>query len=122
LDIDDGLSLRQALAQLRVLLLQFTDARVPRCRRLGLGSALVRRQRRQGAGLALAPPGGQVRGVQPLAAQQGADLAGLAAVGLLKDAQLVLGAEVTALRPLLDLRIGERIGGRLRRPCSRSGS
>src|SRR5271157_928346 len=47
--------------------------------------------------LALLPPGAQVRRVQPLAAQQGAELAGLgAAIGLAKNATLVLGGEMSS--------------------------
>jgi hypothetical protein len=65
----------------------------------GLRSALGRRQRTEGTGLALPAPVGQGRGVDTLATQDGADAAGLSgAIGIGKDAQLVLRGEAPATR------------------------
>jgi hypothetical protein len=85
LDLDDGLRLGQALAQLLVLPLQGLQALRLRIAHLGLAPALTRPQGREVL---------QVRGVQPLTTQQGAHLAGLTALGLGKDVQLVLGREL----------------------------
>ena len=52
---------------------------------LGLGPALLRRERIDRAALISAPPGSKVRGVQALAPQQRARLAGLRASGSLRD-------------------------------------
>jgi hypothetical protein len=80
---------------------------------------LARCQGRQCPRLLLPPPGRQVRGVQPFPAQQGAEIARLAAIGLPQDLQLVLGAEAPTLRALHHLRVrGGR--GRPRRAGSRS--
>ena len=67
------------------------------CQRVGFGglrSALGRRQRVEGAGVALPAPVGEGGRVETLAAQDGADATGLSgAIGLGQDAQLVLRGE-----------------------------
>ena len=69
------------------------------------------------AGLPLATPGDQMRGVKIFAAQQGADSAGLCGGGasLGQDALLVLGREGSALGVSDNLRLRSRCGGRLGR-------
>ena len=53
----------------------------------------------EGPGVALPPPVGEGRGVDPLAAQNGADTAGFSgAIGIGEDAQLVLRRERPATR------------------------
>jgi hypothetical protein len=74
---------------------------------IGLGSALLRRQRGQIGRLALASPCAQGRRVHAFATHQRADLAGLgAAVGRLHDAALFAAGELPATRTWNDLRIG----------------
>ncbi len=111
MELDDGLGLDQALAQSLVLPLQLRYPRGLGIDCVPLTAVLAWRQPRQGPGLALAPPGSQVRGVQALTAQQGADLPVLAAVGLLQHPQLLLGRRPPA-SGLLD-HFG--VGGRRRR-------
>lgn len=111
MELDDGLGLDQALAQSLVLPLQLRYPRGLGIDCVPLTAVLAWRQPRQCPGLALAPPGSQVRGVQALTAQQGADLPGLAAVGLLQHPQLFLGRRPPA-SGLLD-HFG--VGGRRRR-------
>jgi len=60
----------------------------------------------EGSPLPLAAPVHQVGGVQPLPAEQGADLTRLGGpVGLFEDPQLVLGGELPPLGLLGDLRV-----------------
>ena len=60
--------------------------------------------------VALLPPRAQVRRVQALAAQQGAELAGLgAAIGLAENAKLVLRGEPSPHGLLRDGRVGDRL-------------
>lgn len=113
MDIDDGLSLGQAAAQLRVLAFELKQACLPGDGHLGLAPALARRQRLERADLALAAPIAQMRGVQAFTTQQRPKLTGRAAIGLLKDLELVLSAEAPAFRPRHRLGVG---GGR-RRPA-----
>ena len=96
--------LRQPLGEALVLPPQPLDLDPGRVGRLG---AALARQGLERSGLALAAPIDQVRGVQPLAAQQRADLARLGAgVGLTQDRELVLGAEAPPLGLLGHLGIG----------------
>jgi hypothetical protein len=67
----------------------------------GLAAALARNQRAEGTGVALPAPVGEGRGVDALAAQNGADATGFrGAIGLGKNAQLVLGGECPAARTI----------------------
>ena len=60
----------------------------------------------EGALVALATPGEGVGGVEALAAEQGAELAGVAQrIGFLEDLEPVLRGELPALSPLDDFRI-----------------
>ena len=77
MNIDNGLGLDKPMAQPFVLPLKFRHALCLAVLGIGLVAALARCQTRQGAGFALAPPRGQMRGVQSFTPQQGADLAGL---------------------------------------------
>ena len=119
LDVDDGLGLEQALAQLRVLPLQHLlswDIRRER-----LTAALAGGQSRQGTRLALAPPTGQVGGIQPLATQQRAELARFAAVGLLQHRQLILRRKAAPTSLWDDLRVRCDWHGGGRRDSARAG-
>jgi hypothetical protein len=116
LNIDDDLGFTQLLGQALVLtaeLLHLLFLWIP----FGFGAALVRGQALENAGLPLAAPGDQVRGVKALAALQGADGAGLCGSGvrLSQDAQLVFGGERSALGAGDKLRVRSRQGGRLGR-------
>ena len=105
LDLDDRLGLLQLPLQPRVLTLQLLHPRIH-----GLAAsarASARSQPGQRPLLPLAAPRRQVRGVQPLAPQQRADLAGrLARVRLPQDPQLVLRAEAPTLRLRRHLGVG----------------
>ena len=82
----------------------------------GLGAALFGRERIELSLRALPLPGGQVRRVETLAAQQGAD--GAAVVrgsGLVEDGAFVLGGKKAANWPGSHLRIGSRRAGGRRR-------
>lgn len=96
MDVDDGLGLHQALAQALALALQDGNALGLRVRDRRLGTAFSRGQSRQDARLALLAPGGQVRRIQPLTAQQGAQLARCTGIGLGQDPLLVGGREAAA--------------------------
>jgi hypothetical protein len=106
LDLDEGLGLEQALAQPLHLALQLDDPSALGNERRQFTTVLARRQLCQGTGLALAPPSGRVRGVRALTVQQGADLPGLAAVGLRQYPQLVLGRKPPAAGLLCYLGVG----------------
>src|ERR1017187_1783202 len=75
---------------------------------LGLGAALLWCQGMQDSGGAFLPPGHQVRGVQALAPEQGADATSriLGSVGLRQNPLLVLGRKATALGAGNDLGVG----------------
>src|SRR5512133_282310 len=104
LDLDDLLRLRQALGEGLVCPPQPLDLDPGWVGRLG---AALARQGLERSGLALAAPVDQVRGVQPLAAQQRADLARFGTgVGLAQDGELVLGAEAPPPGLLRHLGIG----------------
>jgi hypothetical protein len=75
----------------------------------------VRGQALEDAGLPLATPGDQVRGVEALAAQQGSEGAGVGGggIGLRQDAPFVLGGEGPAPGVGDNLRVGPGRGGQL---------
>src|SRR5664279_5699355 len=90
LDIDNNRGFTQLLGQALILpaeLLHFLFLWVA----FGLGAALVRGQALENAGLPFATPGDQVRGIESVAALQGADGAGLcgSSVRLSQEAQFV---------------------------------
>src|ERR1035437_2495111 len=109
LNVDDDLGLLQFLLHLQqfgfqfaVLLGQGVAGRLP---------AALLGQSAQGARFAQPPPLDQVGLVQPLAPQQSADRARIGGgVGLLDDAQLVLGGELATLGFGRDFEIGSRRG------------
>ena len=99
MDTYDGLGTRQPQRQTGIVLLEQDHFGGERVRFDGLRAAPGRRQRAEGPGVALPPPVGESRGVDPLAAQNGADAAGLSgAIGIGEDAQLVLRGEGPAAR------------------------
>jgi hypothetical protein len=75
LNINDNRRLAQFLNESLILpaeFLHFLFLRIP----FGLGTALLRSQTLENAGLPLTPPSDEVRGVKTFAALQGADRAG----------------------------------------------
>lgn len=122
MDVNHGLGLQQALAQPRVFPLQRGHLLPVDIRYRRRTTALARRQPRQGTRLALASPAGQVRGIQPLTTQQGAELARFAAVSLLQHLPLVLGRNAAPTGLLDDLRVRcDRHGGGRRRGARAGG-
>jgi hypothetical protein len=114
LNLNDNLGFAQFLGQALVLPAEFLDLFLqPTAFRLG--AALVRGQALENAGLALATPGDQVRGVQAFAAQKGADGAGVCGggVGLSQDALFEFGREGPAPGVGDNLRVRSGRGGRL---------
>jgi hypothetical protein len=108
LHVDDELGLFEAAAQTGIL---FPQALVFLRQRIGCGlaSALLGSQGIEFPLLLLAAPGCQVGRIQPLAAEQGADGAVVAArLGLRHYRTLVLGSELPALGLLRNLRVGDR--------------
>ena len=78
---------------------------------LGFGTALVRCEPLQNAGVPFAPPGGEQRRIQSFAPQQRTDAArAFGLIGLGKDELLVLGGEAAALGVGHDLGIGAGLG------------
>ena len=112
MNIDDDLGFTQFLGQALVVPAEFLHFLFLRIT-FGLGAALVRGQSLENAGLPLATPSDQVRGVKTFAAQQGADGAGLCGggVGLSQDAQFVFGGEGSALGTGDNLRVGRGRAG-----------
>jgi hypothetical protein len=98
LNVDDQLRFAELVEQTGVLTAQAFEFLVLRVA-LRLGAAPLGRQSRDHAGVAFAPPADQMRGIKPFAAQQGSYAArgGLGRFGLGQNAELVLGAKVTAL-------------------------
>src|SRR5436305_4694145 len=99
LNVDDDFRLAQFFPQLLILAQQLLVLITERAA-LGLGAAFLWRQGVQDACGALVPPCRQMRGVQALPAEQGADAARLifGLIGLRQDALLVLARENAALR------------------------
>jgi len=90
-----GVGLGQFAAQAAILLGEAGHVAVLGLGRVGLAPARLRLQRGAPGGGALLAPSVQVRGVNPLFAQQGANLARLgAAVGGLQDAPLVAAGKL----------------------------
>src|ERR1035437_3700286 len=113
LNFDDQLGVLQLLGQtgndgflLAVLLDQWTDNY--------LGAALLGSKGVELSLFSLPSPGAQMRGVEALAAQQGAHRADiLGGIGLVKNRALILGAETATMRTSNHFRIGnQRPGGR----------
>ncbi len=108
--VDDELSLFEAAAQARIFFQQVLVLFSQRVSR-GLAASLLGSQGIEFARLALAAPGRQMGRVQPLAAEQRADSAVIAAsLGLGYYGAFVFGSELAALGLFRDLRIGD--GGR----------
>ena len=94
MDSDDRFGLFKPLFQASDFLLSLRQFGRLRMRSAGFRSAPGRGQGAEEAGLALAAPVGQGRRVEPLAAQNGTDVARAGgAVGLLQDAQLLPGSK-----------------------------
>lgn len=111
MDINDQQRLVETALEAVALAGQLGNVQALRPVRIGLGAPLLRRQCRKIGLFPLTPPGAQRRRIDPFAAHEGADFAGLgAAVGLLQNATLLRGREVPALRVGDDLGIGARIG------------
>jgi hypothetical protein len=109
LKIDDRLGALQPEPEPGVVLLRFRQRGAQWVGLTRLRSAPGRCQAVEDAGLALAAPVGQGRGVETLAAQQGTDLAAAGSpVGLGQETQLVLGGKGPPPWPLGQLRIGRR--------------
>ena len=122
MNLDDDFGLAEPLGEALVLAAELLEFRIEGMV-LGLGAALAGGEGLEDAGLAFAPPGDEMGGVQALAAQQGADGAGEAGVvGLLEDAELVFGGEGTAPGFGDDLGIGTgegpQLGGGFARRCA----
>ena len=116
MNIHNNRGFAQFLGEALVLaaeLLYFLLLRIP----FGLGAALVRGQALEHAGLPLATPSDQVRGVKTFAALQGSDGAGLCGGGIRlgQDTQFVLGGEGPTLGLDDNLRVGSRRSRRLGR-------
>jgi len=111
LNFDDDLRLAEFFREAGILpaqLLIFFRQRVA----LGFRAAFLQGQRLQDSVDPLAPPSGQVRGVQAFATKQSAGAARRAyrGFGFLQNAQFVFGSEGTALRLRNHLGIGSRKG------------
>jgi hypothetical protein len=101
LEIDDCFGAHQAARQTAILPLQECHFGCQRIRFGGLWAALGRHQRANSPGIPEPAPVGQCRGVDALAAQDGAHPAFFGGpIGLGQDAQLVLGGERPAARPI----------------------
>jgi len=108
LNLDDGFRLLHAARQAGVFSLQPLDLLGQRIDG-GLAAAFLGSQRLEFALLAVASPGGEMRGVQPLAPQQRADGAFVAAsFGLVEDRAFVFGPELATLGLGRNLGIGDR--------------
>jgi hypothetical protein len=126
LELEERLGALRACGERVELLAQRLDLLVALVTLDGLGTALLGREPCDGSQLALLAPQGQVRGVEPLFAEQFSErTVRLAGVGLLQDPELVLRREPAPrglrhdlgrgiLRGLLLVR---RHGSNLRRPA-----
>jgi len=107
LNVDDDFRFTQFFTEMLILATQllvlFVEGRA-----LALGTTLLWSQRVQDPCGTLMPPRRQMRGVQALAPQQGANAAGLpfSLVGFGKDRLLVLASEDATLRSGYDLGVG----------------
>jgi len=110
LDVDDRLGARQAQRQALVGAQQPGVFGPQGIGGRDLGAALDRLQRLVGAGVALAPPIGQERGIEPLAAQDRADAAGRRRIDLGQYPQLVGRRERPTARSVVAFGRGRRRG------------
>lgn len=116
LDLDDQTRLVELALEALVLAYQLRDLACFGGGWIRLGAPLLRRQCGQFGGLTLTSPRAQARRVDALAAEQGADLAGLgAAVGSLENAPFVGVGELPASGTRQDLGVGARQRARRRR-------
>ena len=105
LHFHDSLGALQAEREAGILLLEKGHLGRERVGFGDLWAALGRRQRAEGAGVALPAPVGQRRGVEALAVQDGGNAAGVSrAIRVGENAQLVLGSEDPAVRTSAELR------------------
>src|ERR1039458_6373836 len=107
LNVDDDFRFTQFFTEVLVLATQLLVL-IAEGTALGLGAALLWSQGMQDSGGAFLPPGHQVRGVQALAPEQGANATSriLGSVGLRQNPLLVLGREASALGAGDDLGAG----------------
>jgi hypothetical protein len=107
LNLNDNFGFAQLFTEVLVFAAQFLILFIERVT-LGLGTPLLGRQGMQDAGGALLSPGHQVRGVQALAAEQGAQGSRLLfrLIGFSQDALLVLSRKNPAFGFGDDLGIG----------------
>lgn len=109
--INDQQRLVEAALEAVALTGQLGNVQALRPVRIGLGATLLRRQGREIGLFPLPAPGAQRRRIDPFAAHEGTDFAGLAAaVGFLQNSTLLRRREVATLRVGDDLGIGARIG------------
>lgn len=112
MDLVDGLGLGELTAQALVVLGERRHEPRFGNRRVGLAPTLLRLQRRKFGSLALLAPGGEIGGIDALAAQQRPDLAGLgAALSFGQDASPLAGGELPPLCRGGHLRVGRRRDG-----------
>ena len=116
MNINDDGGFAQLLGQVLVLTAEFLQLLILWIA-FGLGAAFVGSQALEDAGLPLATPGDQVRGVEAFPAEQGPDGTGLSGggIGLGQDAQLVFGGEGPTLGAGDNLRVRSGRGGWLGR-------
>ena len=106
LRLDDDLSFSQSDFEALVFPLQEGDALDSRIFWLCFAPPLFGVEPLQNAFIALPAPGAQVRGIQPLSAQQGSNFAGMQALfGLVQHAQLIGGGEFSTYFFLWHFRI-----------------
>src|SRR5664279_829697 len=107
LNVDDDFRFTQFFAEVLVLATKLLVL-IAEGTALGLGAALLWRQGMQDSGSSFLPPGHQVRGVQALTPEQGANTTSLllGPVGLSQNALLVLGREASALGVANNLGVG----------------
>ncbi len=117
MDIDDEVGPSEFAAQAIIVFVQFPDVPGFGQGRVAFAPALLGSQRDALGGLALLAPGGEIRGVDPLATQQGPDLARLrAAIRSGQDAAFLAAREASPFRGGGHFRVGRgrrREGGRV---------
>src|ERR1035437_407713 len=133
LNVDDDFRFTQFFAEVLILATQILVFLVERAA-LGLGATLLWCQGMEDSRGAFVPPRHQMRGVQPLPPEQGADATGLlfGLIGFGQDTLLVVGREGPAPGPGDDLGVGAvsgadcgipfvlaSLGGQGRRVCLR---
>src|SRR5664279_5734767 len=120
LNVDDDFRFTQFFAEVLILAAQLLVL-IAEGTALGLGAALLWRQGMQDSGGSFLPPGHQVRGVQALAPEQGANATSRipGSVCLRQNPLLVLGCEASSLGSCNDLVVGA-VGDSLTAPTPRS--